>query len=169
MSVLVNKVQGNLQDIGSLLLSGIVIALSLSSGMLITRGFTGIPLRPYKKVILSTIVMTVLYILIIDTYCTSFSLYTKFLLAFIVGLFGENFTESFISARGAIGKGLFNVVIGFFTRLTGVKIEEKTNGKAGEKNEPVNTSEPKNVKPNLEKTDTDSVEQRPGGGFDSKF
>lgn len=168
MSVLVNKLQGNLQDIGSLLLSGVVIALSLSSGMLITRGFTGIPFRPYKKVILSTIVMTVLYILIIDTY-TSCSLYTKFLLAFIVGLFGENFTESFISARGDIGKGLFNVVIGFFTRLTGVKIEEKPNGKAGEKNEPVNTSEPKNVKPNLEKTDTDSVEQRPGGGFDSKF
>lgn len=168
MSVLVNKLQGNLQDIGSLLLSGVVIALSLSSGMLITRGFTGIPFRPYKKVILSTIVMTVLYILIIDTY-TSCSLYTKFLLAFIVGLFGENFTESFISARGVIGNGLFNVVIGFFTRLTGVKIEEKPNGKAGEKNEPVNTSEPKNVKPNLEKTDTDSVEQRPGGGFDSKF
>ena len=164
MSVLVNK----LQEIGSLLLRGIVIALSLSSGMLITRGFTGIPLRPYKKVILSTIVMTVLYILIIDTY-TSFSLYTKFLLAFIVGLFGENFTESFISARGAIGKGLFNVVIGFFTRLTGVKIEEKPNSKAGEKNEPVNAAEPKIVETNVEKNETTNVEQRPGDGFDSKF
>lgn len=169
MSVLVNKLQGNLQDIGSLLLSGIVIALSLSSGMLITRGFTGIPLRPYKKVILSTIVMTVLYILIIDTYYPSFSLYTKFLLAFIVGLFGENFTESFISARGAIGKGLFNVVIGFFTRLTGVKIEEKPNSKAGEKNEPVNAAEPKIVETNVEKNETTNVEQRPGDGFDSKF
>ena len=168
MSVLVDKLQDNLQEIGSLLLRGIVIALSLSSGMLITRGFTGIPLRPYKKVILSTIVMTVLYILIIDTY-TSFSLYTKFLLAFIVGLFGENFTESFISARGAIGKGLFNVVIGFFTRLTGVKIEEKPNSKAGEKNEPVNAAEPKIVETNVEKNETTNVEQRPGDGFDSKF
>ena len=168
MSVLVNKLQGNLRDIGSLLLSGIVIALSISSGMLITRGFTGIPLRPYKKVILSTIVMTVLYMLIIDTY-TSFSLYTKFLLAFIVGLFGENFTESFISARGAIGKVLFNVVIGFFTRLTGVKIEEKPNSKAGEKNEPVNAAEPKIVETNVEKNETTNVEQRPGDGFDSKF
>ena len=167
MSVLANKLQGNLQDIGSLLLSGVLIAVSLSSGMLITRGFTGIPLKPYKKIILSTIVMTVLYTLIMDT-CTSFGLYTKFLLAFIVGLFGENFTESFISARGAIGKGLFNVVIGFFTRLTGVKIEEKPNSKAGEKNESVNTSEPTHVKlcGGSKKT---PIEPQQGDGFDSKF
>lgn len=156
MGALLYKIENNIEPIMYIIGNMLMIFVSMLCGIMITRGFIGMPLRPYRKLVFTSIIMTVIFIFIVDTY-TTLNLYTRFLLAFIVGLFGENLTENIIASKDGISRGLLNFVTKTIERHSGVKIElaEK---EAGEKNDTIKNPTPEsngpisdpNVKPEPE-------------------
>lgn len=140
MEALLNKMETNIVPIVYIIGNMLMIFVSMLCGIMITRGFVGMPLRPYRKLVFTSIIMTVFFVFIVDTY-TSLDLYTRFLLAFIVGLFGENLTENVIASKDGISRGLLNFVTKTIERLSGVKIE-LADKKVGEKIETVEDHKP---------------------------
>ena len=134
MGALLYKIEANIEPIVYIIGNMLMMFVSMLCGIMITRGFIGMPLRPYRKLVFTSIIMTVFFVFIVDTY-TSLNLYTRFLLAFIVGLFGENLTENIIASKDGISRGLLNFVTKTIERLSGVKIELAE--KAGEKNDTI--------------------------------
>lgn len=143
MEALLKKMETNIIPVMYIAGNMLMIFVAMLCGVMITRGFVGMTLRPYRKLVFTSIIMTVFFVFIVDTY-THLNLYTRFLLAFIVGLFGENLTENIISSKDGISRGLLTFVIKTIERVSGVKIElaEK---KVGEKNETPKTVEPEST------------------------
>ena len=139
MGALLYKIEANIEPILYIIGNMLMIFVSMLCGIMITRGFIGMPLKPYRKLVFTSIILTVFFVFIVDTY-TSLDLYTRFLLAFIVGLFGENLTENIIASKDGISRGLLNFVIKTIERLSGVKIELAE--KAGEKNDTIKNPTP---------------------------
>ena len=166
MEALLNKMETNIEPIVYIIGNMLMIFVSMLCGIMITRGFIGMPLRPYRKLVFTSIIMTVFFVLIVDTY-TSLNLYTRFLLAFIVGLFGENLTENVIASKDGISRGLLNFVTKTIERLSGVKIE-LADKKVGEKNETVEDLKPES-KPESDITHTEATSEVKQSPYRQKF
>ena len=165
MGALLYKIEANIEPIVYIIGNMLMIFVSMLCGIMITRGFIGMPLRPYRKLVFTSIIMTVFFVFIVDTY-TSLNLYTRFLLAFIVGLFGENLTENIIASKDGISRGLLNFVTKTIERLSGVKIELAE--KAGEKNDTIEHPTPESNVPSSD-PDTKPEPEVKGSPYRKKF
>ena len=165
MGALLYKIEANIEPILYIIGNMLMIFVSMLCGIMITRGFIGMPLKPYRKLVFTSIIMTVFFVFIVDTY-TSLDLYTRFLLAFIVGLFGENLTENIIASKDGISRGLLNFVTKTIERLSGVKIE--LDEKAGEKNDTIKNPTPESNGP-ISDPDTKPEPEVKGSPYRKKF
>ena len=88
-----------------LLVNALMVFASMLCGTIITRGFIGAPLKPYRKLILTSILTTVIFLYVIDTFVPSMKLYSEFLTAFLTGIFSDPIIEKIMASREAVASG----------------------------------------------------------------